>query len=113
MGIVPESVLITSAHATMRGNAANLLAMGKRAWLAEATEIADPPHGAGDMTTALFAAGLIAGLAPDKALSRATGAVHDVLALTGPGADEIALVAGQQRLTQPRMPVSLRTLAAS
>ncbi|MFN0265003.1 pyridoxal kinase [Tepidamorphus sp. 3E244] len=104
-------VLVTSAHAMMRGNMANLLVSGSRAWLAEASAIDHPPHGTGDLMAALFAGGIAHGMELDAALSRATAAVHDVLAFTGPGAEEIALVAGQDRLTGPRVPVSLRTLA--
>lgn len=109
--VAPQTVLVTSAHAMMRGNAANMVMRAERAWLAEARAIEDPPHGTGDLMSAVFMANLLSGQAPDAALSHATSAVHDVLALTGPGAAEIALVAGQDRLVSPRMPVSLRTLA--
>ena len=106
----PPTVLVTSAHAMMRGNMANLLVHESRAWLAEAHAIENPPHGTGDLMSAVFAAFLLTGHAPDAALSRATSCVHDILAATGPGAEEIALVAAQDRLKAPRMPVSLRTL---
>ena len=111
--LAPQSVLVTSAHAMMRGNAASLLVEGKRAWLAEARAIASPPHGAGDLTCAVFMALRLAGGKPDAVLSRTTSCVHDVLAATGSGAPEMALVAAQDRLVAPRMPVSLRTLAAA
>lgn len=107
----PPTVLTTSAHAMMRGNMANLLVHETRAWLAEARAIDNPPHGTGDLTSAVFAALSLRGERPDATLSRTTSCVHDVLAVTGPGAEEMALVAGQDRLVSPRMPVSLRTLA--
>ncbi|MCB1481279.1 MAG: pyridoxal kinase [Rhodobiaceae bacterium] len=108
--LASPTVLVTSAHEMMRGNMANLLVHETRAWLAEARAIDKPPHGTGDLMSAIFTAFLLAEHAPDAALSRATSCVHDILAATGPGAEEIALVAAQDRLMSPRMPVSLRTL---
>ena len=103
--------LVTSAEPMLRGKAATLLKTPAETWLAEADHVADPPNGPGDLIAALFLAHRLGGLTPDQALSRSMASTHDILvAAARAGADELPLIARQQSLLTPRMPVGLRRL---
>jgi len=67
------------------------------AWLASHARAKSAPNGTGDLLTALFAAALIEGLTPDRALARAVGAVAEAVAA---GRDELPIVATGARLRQ-------------
>lgn len=112
--LAPATTLVTSAAPTRLGMAATLLRTSSATWLAEADCVAEPPNGAGDLMAALFLAHDLGGLTPDEALCKSVASIHDILiAAAGAGADELPLIACQQSLVTPRMPVRLRRLGSA
>ena len=77
-----------------------LLATRDRALLATTPRIAAPPHGAGDLFTALLFGHMVSGAAVDTALQSAVRSTYHILA-TSDGAPEMALIAGQEALVEP------------
>jgi pyridoxine kinase len=111
LGLGPASVLVTSAFPLLKGGIGNLLVDGSRALLAEHREIANAPHGLGDLTSAVFLARLLADLPPEKALQTTTAAVYEILArTTRRGADELTLETDAQSLKTPMAMVQMRHL---
>ncbi|MCI5075134.1 pyridoxal kinase PdxY [Oricola sp.] len=107
-------VLVTSAHAMLAGGIGNLLVDGETAMLAEHRQIANPPNGTGDLTTALFLAHLLIGAQPQKALQMATASVYDLVARAcRRGADELMLETDQASLASPMAMVQLRWLSTA
>lgn len=74
------------------------------AFLASAPRAAHAPSGTGDLLAALFLGWRLKGAAIGEALGRAAGAVTDLIALSG-DAKDLALVAGQDRLSEARLEV--------
>ena len=108
----PPSVLVTSAFPLLRGGTGNLLVEGSQAILAEHREIANAPHGLGDLTAAVFLARLFADMPPEKALQSTTAAVYEILARTTKrGADELTLETDIDSLRNPMAMVQMRRLA--
>ncbi|GGE06496.1 pyridoxal kinase [Aureimonas endophytica] len=111
LGLGPSTVVVTSAFSLLKGGTGNLLVDGSRTLLAEHREIADAPHGLGDLTSAVFLARLLAGLPPEKALQTTTAAVYEILARTTTrGADELTLETDAESLKHPMAMVQLRQL---
>ena len=77
-----------------------LLATRDRALLATTPRIAAPPHGAGDLFTALLFGHMVAGAAVDTALQSAVRSTYHILAKSD-GAPEMALIAEQLALVEP------------
>ena len=77
-----------------------LLATRDRALLATTPRIAAPPHGAGDLFTALLFGHMVAGAAVDTALQSAVRSTYHILARSD-GAPEMALIAEQKALVEP------------
>ena len=74
------------------------------AWLVTTPRLrlSPEPNGAGDATSALFLAGLLAGKAPQDALAHAAGAIFGVLRATAAaGTRELQLIAAQDQLVAP------------
>ncbi len=60
------------------------------------------PKGAGDVLTAMFLSGLLKKKPVEQALAQANGSLYDILTATHrAGADELVLIAQQERLTNP------------
>ena len=105
----PARVLVTSALAMMAGSTGNLLVSGRQSVMAEHRLIPNAPNGLGDLMSATFLARLLEGLAEEKALQMATGAVFEILARTARrGADELTLETDAQSLRTPMAMVNMR-----
>ncbi len=82
------------------------------AWLATHPRLDSAPSGTGDLLTALFAAAIIEGRAPDQALAQAVGgAFETVSAAETWAAPELPIVAMGERLTRVSQAVRLRPFA--
>jgi pyridoxine kinase len=77
-----------------------LLATRDRALLATTPRIAAPPHGAGDLFTALLFGHMLSGAAVDSALQSAVRSTCHILGASD-GAPEMALIAEQSALASP------------
>jgi len=81
------------------------------AWRISVPYIDHPAHGAGDLFAAVLLARLLGGDPLSAAVAHAAAAVHGIIARTGTGAADLALVAAQEELVSPRRhvdPVRLR-----
>src|SRR5690606_30301357 len=78
----PPTVLVTSAPGMMSGSIGNLLITRSEALLAEHRSVEGPPHGTGDLTSAVFLARLLDGQPSSKALQSTTAAVFEILVRT-------------------------------
>jgi pyridoxine kinase len=84
-----------------------LYADAERAWLATHAAAPSAPKGTGDLLTALFAAGLVLGLAPPEALAAAVSGVVEAV-LAADGADELPVAAFPATLAaSPRVRLAL------
>ena len=111
LGLGPEKVLVTSAHAMMAGSIGNLLVTPREVLLAEHRAIPKPPNGPGDLTSALFLARSMSGQTPEKALQMTTASVFEIIArATKRGADELMLETDAQSLSHPMALVQTRRL---
>jgi pyridoxine kinase len=105
----PETMLVTSAPAMMKGFTGNLLLSGNEAYLAEHRVIENPPNGLGDLTGAVFLARLLGGQTMKKALQTTTASVFEILARTSKrGGDELQLETDAQSLSNPMAMVQMR-----
>ena len=104
-----KPVLVSSVP---RGEAIGVVYVdADNAWLASHPRAEKAPNGVGDLLTALFAAALIDGLAPDQALAHAVGGVVEaVLAAAAIGRDELPIMALGARLSQTSPCVRLERL---
>ncbi len=108
----PETVLVTSAFAMLRGGIGNLLVRDFQVMLAEHRIIENPPHGLGDLTAAVYLARILAGIPAEKALRTTTATVFEVLARTSKrGANELTLETDSDSLKHPMAMVHARRLA--
>jgi len=101
----PEVVVVTSA--ILEGedpSSVKMLAVsGEGAWTVSTPLLERTFTGSGDITAALFLAHYLESRDPALALARTAGAVYSVLkATTDSGSDELALVAAQDDLVNPR-----------
>ncbi len=107
----PPNVLVTSAPGLMTGGIGNLLLTPSEALLAEHREIEGPPHGSGDLTSAIFLARLLEGQNMAKALQTTTASVFEILARTTKrGGDELQIETDLESLSHPMAMVQLRHL---
>lgn len=84
----------------------------EQAWLVAHPPSAEAPKGTGDLLTALLAAGLIDGLAPEAMLVQATGGVAETVAAARDwAAPELPIVAMGARLGEGSSRVRLERLA--
>ncbi|ADZ68768.1 pyridoxal kinase [Polymorphum gilvum] len=104
-----ERVLVTSSPALRRNSIANLLATPRGAIAAEHAAIANPPHGTGDLISALFLARRLEGMDDESALVRAAASTFELVARSvKQGSTELLLAAEQQTLGRPMALVSTR-----
>lgn len=109
----PATVVVTSAPGTTPEHIGNLLVAEGRATLFEHERHARPPHGAGDLTSALVAAGMLEGRRTEEAVERATRRVYSVLrAAIARGGDELSLAADAALLETPDAYVDVRVIEA-
>ena len=107
----PPTVLVTSAPGMMSGSIGNLLITRSEALLAEHRSVEGPPHGTGDLTSAVFLARLLDGQPSSKALQSTTAAVFEILVRTTKrGGDELQIETDLQSLSHPMAMVQLRHL---
>lgn len=112
LALGPQTMLVTSAHATAAGSIGNLLVTPREAVLAEHRAVDHPPNGTGDLAAALFLARLMQGQPAEKALLSTTAAVFEVVArAVKRGADELMLETDADSLAHPMAMVQLRRLA--
>lgn len=105
------TVLVTSAPGMMSGSIGNLLITRSEALLAEHRSVEGPPHGTGDLTSAVFLARLLDGQPSSKALQSTTAAVFEILVRTTKrGGDELQIETDLQSLSHPMAMVQLRHL---
>ncbi|MDQ7991635.1 MAG: pyridoxal kinase PdxY [Propionicimonas sp.] len=101
----PEVVLVTSAILAGEDTATVLMLAVSRAgaWTVRTPLLDRTFTGSGDITAALFLAHYLDTRDPGVALARTAGAVYSVLkATTDSGSPELALVAAQDELVNPR-----------
>lgn len=109
-----ERVVVTSADAMLRGHIGALYVDAKTALLGEHQAVPNPPHGPGDLTSALVAAHGLRGLAPKDLLVRTFGSVGQlVMQSVRAGSDELDLAAGQQAIISPHVPIQVRQLSVT
>jgi pyridoxine kinase len=89
-------VLVTSAPGENADELANLLISPDEMWRTTVPRRPAAPHGAGDFMASAFLGRILTGCAPAEALALATGAMDALLTLSE-GADELRLVAEQER----------------
>lgn len=107
----PSTMLVTSAHATVKGSIGNLLVTDREAVLAEHRAVTDAPRGTGDLVAALFLGRLLGGETSERAMRAATAAVFEVLArAVKRGANELMLETDAQSLLHPMAMVQARYL---
>lgn len=103
----PEVVLVTSVElADLAPATMSMVAVSSTgAWLVSTPKLElAAVSGSGDLTAALFLAHLLRTGSPPDALSRVASSVFGVLELTvALGRTEMALIAGQEHLAQPRL----------
>ncbi|NBN65866.1 pyridoxal kinase [Microvirga tunisiensis] len=105
----PERVIVTSAPAMRRKSISNLLVGPRGAIAAEHAAVENPPHGTGDLLSALFLARRLEGLDDETALMRAAGATFEMVARSvRKGSSELLLAAEQQTIGRPMALVSTR-----
>jgi pyridoxine kinase len=72
------------------------------AWAVETPELDVPSFGAGDTFAALFLGHWIMDRNPAAALAASVSSIHAILAATGPQGRELALIAAQDHIADPR-----------
>lgn len=108
--IGPAIVLVTSLRRDeAAADTVELLAVDATgAWLAAVERLPLSPNGAGDMTAALFLGNYLKNRETAQALAAAAASVQAVLRATvASGGGELALVAAQNDLAAPRVPVAV------
>ncbi len=100
--LVPETVLVTSVSGIMPNQTGNMLIENSKTLTATHEIVPDPPNGPGDLTSALFLAGILTGACPKAALQHTTSAVLDMLkAARDSNADELQLHSHADSLKNP------------
>ena len=111
LGIGPQTMLVTSAHAMLAGSIGNLLVTDRDVLLAEHRAVANSPSGTGDFLSASFLSRLLKGEGNEKALRAATAAVFEVVArAVKRGADMLMLETDAQSIVHPMAMVQQRRL---
>jgi pyridoxine kinase len=99
----PPIVVVTSGPASAEGRIANLVVTGEMAVRVETPRVEVHVHGTGDLLAGLILGEIVAGADVIPAVATAAAIVHDVLAATAAGkGDELALVAAQKILVEPK-----------
>lgn len=109
----PARMLVTSAPGTGPASIGNLLVAPDRTLLAEHELIDRPPHGLGDLLSALVMAHLLADAPQEAVLRKATASVFEVLARAkARQADELMLERDRDSLVEPQAAVRVTRLGA-
>ncbi|MEO1746231.1 MAG: pyridoxal kinase [Pseudomonadota bacterium] len=112
--IAPETVLVTSAPAMMRGHMANLLVQDSQAFAAEHRVLGSVPNGTGDLTAALLTAHRLRGAPLAKQLAMTSSAVFALLTRTQRRQrDELTLAEDYHLLSRPGIDVPVRQMMLS
>jgi len=107
----PARTVVTSAPALLRGRTAVLLAAPDGAFVAEHPLLDGPSSGPGDLVSGLFTAALLAGAGSETALRRAAAGTFEVIAVSArDAADEMQLVAAQERFVHPMAQIAVRRM---
>ena len=110
-GLAPETVLVTSAPALVRGHIGNVLVSGGETVLLEHPMIETPIKGTGDLLAALLFARRLEGRPWWEAAELALSSVFEVLAGSAKaGAGELMLAPLQAALVEPRARITARRL---
>jgi pyridoxine kinase len=102
----PETVLVTSVitEETPADRLDMVAVSGEGAWLARTPRLPINPPGAGDLTSAVFLANVLAGHDLPTALARTTSSVFAVMEATvEAGTREMRVIAAQDELAAPAM----------
>jgi len=106
-----EKVLVTSVPALRKGFVGSVLVEATKAIVSEHKALANAPNGLGDLTSALFLSHILNGAPGERALTKTTASVFEVLARTArEGADELALESNIGSLSRPMAMVTMRRL---
>lgn len=109
----PGTILVTSViHDDTPEDALDMVAVsGDGAWSVRTPRLPINPPGAGDLTSAVFLANLLAGHGTDVALARTTSSVYAVMEATAAaGEREMQIVASQQALAEPALQFEVTAL---
>lgn len=107
----PERVMVTSSPALRRDSIATLLSTPRGAHVAEHAMLPHPPHGTGDLISALFLAQVLEGKSDETALARAASSTFEMTARSVQnGADELLLAEFQDTIARPMAMVTTRRL---
>ena len=107
----PATMLVTSAFPLMSGSIGNILLTPTMALMAEHRRVDGPTNGLGDLTSAVFLARRLSGMAEEKMLQSTTAAVFEIMARSAKrGADELMLEADASSLATPMAMVQTRRL---
>jgi pyridoxine kinase len=112
----PGTVLVTSALTddTPEGSLDMVAVSDEGAWLARTPRLDINPPGAGDLTSAVFLANLLAGHDVPTALARTTSSVFAVMEATAAaGSREMRIVASQDALAGPAMQFEVTAVRGS
>jgi pyridoxine kinase len=107
------SVVCTSLgrEGALAGQIETLLVEPKGVWLGRHDAVADAPHGTGDMLAALMLGHRLLDAPPDLALKTALASIWSVIrASVGESNQELALVAAQDQITAPSLPVQMENM---
>ena len=106
-----KTVLVTSSHAMMKGNIANLLVEGSSVNLAEHRLVDGPLNGLGDLTAALFLGNILQLNDATLALQKTSASVYEAMSVAARlGSDELTLESSLGSLLKPKTVVESRKL---
>ena len=107
----PARTFVTSAPALMRGQIALMLAGPDGAFVAEHPLLDGPSSGPGDLVSGLVTAALLSGASSEGVLKHAAAGTFEVIAVSARAkADEMMLVAAQDRFVHPMAHIQVRRM---
>jgi pyridoxine kinase len=110
--LAPETVIVTSSPALMRGHIGNLLVDGNDQLLAEHPEVQSHAKGTGDLLAALYLGRVLQRRTPRKALEMAAASTFEIMAAAAKsGADDLPVAQMQTAIAQPHAMINLRQMA--
>ncbi|MEJ8570187.1 bifunctional hydroxymethylpyrimidine kinase/phosphomethylpyrimidine kinase [Microbaculum marinum] len=97
------TVIVTSAPASAKDRIANIVITDELAVRVETPRLEVHVQGTGDLLAGLILGEIVSGSDIVPAVATASAIVHDLLAVTAKaGSDELALVAGQKAIAEPK-----------
>ncbi len=110
--LAPETVIVTSSPALMRGHIGNLLVDANDRLMAEHPAVQSHAKGTGDLFAALYLGRILQGRTPRKALEMAAASTFEIMAAAAKsGADDLPLAQMQTAIAQPHAMINLRQMA--